>query len=121
MLLDDLSQKLGISSQTLVGWIDRRLVEAKLNWSLSKDNVEMRTIELEEDTLQFLETFAADYRKETVTRPEARRLLKNADARVVKRLIRAGSIDTVQVGDELRVVVGSIEDYLIQREQNGGE
>src|SRR5690625_7269871 len=74
----------------------------------------MRTIELEEDTLQFLETFAADYRKETVTRPEARRLLKNADARVVKRLIRAGSIDTVQVGDELRVVVGSIEDYLIQ-------
>ena len=29
MLLDDLSQKLGISSQTLVGWIDRRLVEAR--------------------------------------------------------------------------------------------
>ena len=121
MLLNDLSRQLGISSQTLVGWIDRRLVDARLGWSLSKENVELRTIQLDADTLRFLESFAAEYRMDTVTRPEARRLLKNADARVVKRLIRAGAIDTLQEGEELRVVVGSIEDYLIQREQNGND
>lgn len=116
MRLDDLSRELHVSCQTIVGWADRHLVDARLGWSLSSENVEVRTIELDESTVDFLRTFAEEYREDTVSRTEARRLLKKIDPRNVKRLIRAGELVTVHVGDDVRISIGSIEDYLMSRE-----
>lgn len=116
MPLQRLSQQLGVSCQTLVRWVDRHLVEAELGWELSEDNLQIRTIRIEESTLSFLQTFATEYRDDTVSRTEARRLLKKIDPRNVKRLIRSGEVETVQVGEDVRILIGSIEDYLIERE-----
>lgn len=117
MPLDELSEQLQLSKQTIVRWIDRHLVDADLYWSLSEDNEEIRMIDLSDDTLDFLEDFAADYREDVVSRTEARRILKQIDRKKIKKLIRAGDVEDVEVEDETRVVVGSLEDYLMEQER----
>lgn len=121
MSLDQLSERVQISKQTLVRWVDRHLIDASLGWALSVDNNEIRVIELSEDTLDFLESFAEDYREDTVTRTEARRILKKIDRKKIKKMIRAEDILAVEVDDEVKIVVGSIEDYLIGQEQEEKE
>ena len=120
MSLDDLSERLKISKQTLVRWVDRHLIDADLSWTLSDENKEIRVIELSEDTFKFLNSFSEGYRGDTVTRTEARRILKKIDRKKIKKMIRAGDILAVEVGEEVKIVVGSIEDYLISQE-NGDE
>lgn len=120
MSLDQLSERIQISKQTLVRWVDRHLIDADLSWTLSNTNEEIRVIELSEDTLKFLNSFSEDYREDTVTRTEARRILKKIDRKKIKKMIRAGQILAVEVDDEVKIVVGSIEDYLISQE-NGEE
>lgn len=116
MSLDQLSERIQISKQTLVRWVDRHLIDADLSWTLSNTNEEIRVIELSEDTLKFLNSFSEDYRVDTVTRTEARRILKKIDRKKIKKMIRAGDILAVEVDDEVKIVVGSIEDYLISQE-----
>lgn len=120
MTLDQLSERLQISKQTLVRWVDRHLIDADLGWTLSDENKEIRVIELSEDTFRFLNSFSEGYRDDTVTRTEARRILKKIDRKKIKKMIRAGDILAVEVDDEVKIVVGSIEDYLISQE-NGDE
>lgn len=120
MSLDQLSERLQISKQTLVRWVDRHLIDADLGWALSDQNKEIRVIELSEDTFRFLNSFSEDYREDTVTRTEARRILKKIDRKKIKKMIRAGDILAVEVDDEVKIIVGSIEDYLISQE-NGEE
>jgi hypothetical protein len=120
MTLDQLSERLQISKQTLVRWVDRHLIDADLGWALSDENKEIRVIELSEDTFRFLNSFSEGYRGDTVTRTEARRILKKIDRKKIKKMIRAGDILAVEVDDEVKIVVGSIEDYLISQE-NGDE
>lgn len=117
MPLNELSEELQISKQTLVRWVDRHLVDADLYWALSEENEEVRMIELSDDTMDFLRSFAAEYREDVVTRTEARRILKQIDRKKIKKLIRAGDIEDVEVDEETRIVVGSIEDYLMSREE----
>jgi hypothetical protein len=117
MPLDELSEHLQLSKQTIVRWADRHLIDADLYWTLSDENKEIRMIDLTDDTLEFLEDFAADYRDDVVSRTEARRILKQIDRKKIKKLIRAGDVEDVEVDDETRVVVGSLEDYLMEREQ----
>ena len=121
MTLDELSDRVQISKQTLVRWIDRHLIDADLGWALSPDNEEIRVIELSEDTLKFLNSFSEGYREDTVTRTEARRILKKIDRKKIKKMIRAGDIIAVEVDDEVKIVVGSIEDYLISQENGESE
>lgn len=78
-------------------------------------------IALDDGVLRFLEGFATEYRQDTVSRTEARRILRDIDRSQVKRLIRLGDFETKEEGDEVRVVVGSIEDYLREREQSEPE
>mgnify|MGYP006282293541 FL=1 len=121
MPLDELSEHLQISKQTLVRWTDRHLIDADLYWSLSDTNEEIRMINLTDETLDFLEDFAADYRDDVVSRTEARRILKQIDRKKIKKLIRAGDVEDVEVDEETRVVVGSLEDYLMEREREEEE
>ena len=78
-------------------------------------------IDLTDETLDFLEDFAADYRDDVVSRTEARRILKQIDRKKIKKLIRAGDVEDVEVDEETRVVVGSLEDYLMEREREDEE
>ena len=78
-------------------------------------------IDLTDESLDFLEEFAADYREDVVSRTDARRILKQIDRKKIKKLIRAGDVEDVEVDEETRVVVGSLEDYLIDREQEEDE
>lgn len=117
MQLNELSEHLQLSKQTIVRWADRHLIDADLYWSLSDSNEEIRMIDLTDDTLDFLEDFAADYREDVVSRTEARRILKQIDRKKIKKLIRAGDVEDVEVDEETRVVVGSLEDYLMERER----
>lgn len=121
MPLDELSEHLQLSKQTLVRWTDRHLIDADLYWSLSDSNEEIRMIDVSDDTLDFLEDFAADYREDVVSRTEARRILKQIDRKKIKKLIRAGDVEDVEVDEETRVVVGSLEDYLMEREREEEE
>ncbi len=121
MSLSSLSERLQISKQTIVNWVDRHLIDASLGWVLDDDNAETRVIELSDETLGFLQSFAQEYRQETVTRTEARRILKKIDRKKVKKMIRAEDIVAVEVDDEVRIVVGSIEDYLIAQERSEAE
>ena len=121
MPLDELSDHLQISKQTLVRWTDRHLIDADLYWSLSDTNEEIRMIDVSDETLGFLEDFAADYREDVVSRTEARRILKQIDRKKIKKLIRAGDVEDVEVDEETRVIVGSLEDYLMDREQEDEE
>jgi hypothetical protein len=115
--LDELSERLQLSKQTIVRWVDRHLIDADLSWTLSDDNREVRMIEMTDDTLDFVEDFASDYREDVVSRTEARRILKQIDRKKIKKLIRAGDVKDVEVDEETRIVVGSIEDYLMERER----
>ena len=116
--LDELSEAIRISRQTLVRWTDRGLIEADLDWGVSEDNQETRLIELPPSTVEFLEGFAGEYREDTVSRTEARRLLKLIDRNQVQKLIRQGSIKARKVKGETRVSVGSVEDYLMTLEES---
>lgn len=114
--LDELSEALRISRQTLVRWTDRGLIDADLNWGVSEQNRQTRLVRLSDDTLDFLRGFAGEYREDTVSRTEARRLLKLIDRNQVQKLIRQGSIKARKVKGETRVSVGSVEDYLMTLE-----
>ena len=116
--LDELSEALRISRQTLVRWTDRGLIDAALDWGVSDENEELRLIQLNQTTLDFLEGFAGEYREDTVSRTEARRLLKLIDRNQVQKLIRQGSIKARKVKGETRVSVGSVEDYLMTLEES---
>ena len=119
MPLDDLSDRIKLSKQTIVRWIDRHLIDAELHWALSDENEEVRMIEISPQTMEFVESFAAEYREDVVSRTEARRILKQIDRKKIKKLIRAGDVKDVEVDEETRIVVGSIEDYLMDRERDG--
>lgn len=119
MTLNALSDRIGISRQTLVRWVDRHLIVAALGWSLSDSNSEVRTIELADDTLDFLVSFAADYRVDTVSPSEARQILKKVDRKRVKKMIQGGEIEVRDDEGEKRVIVGSIEDFLKAQEDMG--
>ncbi len=114
--LDELSEAIRISRQTLVRWTDRGLISADLDWGVSDDNAETRLIQLDQSTIEFLEGFAGEYREDTVSRTEARRLLKLIDRNQVQKLIRQGSIKARKIKGETRVSVGSVEDYLMTLE-----
>ena len=107
MPLRELSEQVRLSRQTIVHWIDRHLIDADLRWVLDESNREVRVIDLSESTLDFLEGFAADYREDTVSRTEARRILRQIDRKKIKKLIRAGDVQDVEVDDETKIVVGS--------------
>ena len=115
--LDELSEAIRISRQTLVRWTDRGLIEADLDWGVSDENQELRLIALTQSTVDFLEGFAGEYREDTVSRTEARRLLKLIDRNQVQKLIRQGSIKAKKIKGETRVSVGSVEDYLMTLEE----
>jgi hypothetical protein len=119
MPLDDLSDRIKLSKQTIVRWVDRHLIDAELHWALSDENEEVRMIEISPQTMEFVESFAAEYREDVVSRTEARRILKQIDRKKIKKLIRAGDVKDVEVDEETRIVVGSIEDYLMARERDG--
>jgi hypothetical protein len=114
--LDTLSGDLQISKQTLVRWSDRGIIDATLHWSISQSNEELRLIRIAPRSLEFLRGFATEYRGDTVSRTEARRILKLIDRSQVQKLIRHGQLESKKVDDETRVVVGSIEDHLINQE-----
>lgn len=116
--LDELSEALRISKQTLVRWTDRGLINASLGWGISKKNEETRLIEISPSSLDFLNGFAEEYREDTVSRTEARRLLKLIDRNQVQKLIRQGSIKAKKIKGETRVSVGSVEDYLRTLEED---
>lgn len=115
--LDELSERLQLSRQTLVRWVDRHLVDATLEWMLNDDNKEIRVIKLTEEALSHLHAFATDYREDVVTPTQARRILKVIDRKQVKRMIRAKDVTTVEIEGEKRIIVGSIEDYLRSQEE----
>jgi hypothetical protein len=113
--LDRFSADLAISKQTLVRWADRGIIDATLHWGIS-DNQETRLIRIAPASLEFLRGFAADYREDTVSRTEARRILKLVDRSQVQKLLRHGQLEARKVEEEMRVVVGSIEDHLLAQE-----
>ena len=117
MPITELSEQIKLSKQTIVQWIDRHLIDATLRWALNEENEEVHVIEMSEGTLDFLTEFAADYREDVVSRTEARRILKQIDRKKIKKLIRAGDVQDVEVDEETKIVVGSLEDYLIAREE----
>lgn len=114
--LDTLSEEVRISKQTLVRWSDRGLIDASLHWAISDTNEELRLIRISPTSLDFLRAFAEDYRNDTVSRTEARRILKLIDRSQVQKLLRHGNLESRKVEDETRVVVGSIEDHLMALE-----
>lgn len=119
LLLDDLSKDVRISKQTLVTWVDRGLIEATLDWGGGGAGAPVRLIRISAASLEFVHSFAADYRNDTVSRTESRRLLKLIDRNQVQRLVRRGLVRTRNVGGETRLDVGSIEDYLRTLEAPG--
>jgi hypothetical protein len=115
--LDALSEDVRISKQTLVTWVDRGLIEATLDWG--GVGTPVRLIRIAPASLDFVRSFAAEYRNDTVSRTESRRLLKLIDRNQVQRLVRRGLVRTRTVGAETRLDVGSIEDYLRTLEAPG--
>ena len=115
--LDELSEAIRISRQTLVRWTDRGLIEAELDWGVSDANAQTRLMKISDSSLDFIRGFAGEYRDDTVSRTEARRLLKLIDRNQVQKLIRQGSITARKVKGETRVSVGSVEDYLMTLEE----
>jgi hypothetical protein len=119
LALDELSEDVRISKQTLVTWVDRGLIEATLDWGARGAGAPVRLIRIAPSSLDFVRSFAADYRNDTVSRTESRRLLKLIDRNQVQRLVRRGLVRTRAVGAETRLDVGSIEDYLRTLEAPG--
>ena len=115
--LNALSEQLQISRQTIVRWVDRHLVDASLGWTLTAEDEELRVIELSGGTHNLLRTLATDYRNDVVSRKQARRILKKIDAKKIKKMVRAGDLKAVDVDGEVRITVGSIEDYLMGVEE----
>jgi hypothetical protein len=114
--LDRLSEEIRISKQTLVRWADRGIIDASLHWGISTKNEELRLIRVSPSSVEFLKAFAQEYRDDTVSRTEARRILKLIDRSQVQKLLRHGQLQSKKVEDETRVVVGSIEDHLMANE-----
>ena len=121
MPLEMLSRRLRLSQQTLVRWVDRHLVDARLGWRLNEKNQEERFIEVLPDSLSALETFAREYRSDVVSRTEARQILKIVDPRKIKRLLRTEEVMACEVDGETCIVVGSLEDYLMGLELHVGQ
>ncbi|MEM1044017.1 MAG: hypothetical protein AAGI91_15495 [Bacteroidota bacterium] len=117
--LDKLSEDTRISKQTLVRWSDRGLIDAELAWGISDDNEETRLIRITPRSLDFLRGFAEEYREDTVSRTEARRILKMIDRGQVQKLLRQGDLTSKKIEDETRVLIGSVEDYLMGLEGDG--
>ena len=117
--LDKLSEDTRISKQTLVRWSDRGLIDADLAWGISDENEETRLIRITPHSLEFLRSFAEEYRTDTVSRTEARRILKMIDRGQVQKLLRQGDLQSKKIEDETRVVIGSVEDYLMGLESAG--
>ena len=101
--------------------MDRHLVDASLGWTLTNEDEELRVIELADGTHRLLQTLATDYRSDVVSRKQARRILKKIDAKKIKKMVRAGDLEAVEVDGEVRITVGSIEDYLIGVEERRSE
>ena len=99
---DVLSDDVRISKQTLVRWSDRGLIDAALDWTISDDNEELRMIRIAPRSLEFLRGFAEEYREDTVSRTEARRILKMIDRSQVQKLLRQGDLTSKKVDDETR-------------------
>lgn len=116
--LEALSRRLQLSQQTLVRWVDRHLVDARLGWRINDLNQEERYIEVPQASLSSLESFASTYRSDVVSRTDARRILKVIDRRQVKRLIRTNEVESREVDGETHILVGSLEDYLMGLETN---
>lgn len=116
MSLDTLSNRLNLSRQTILHWIDRHLVEASMVWMNGNGNRDERLVEISQETLMFLERFADQYRNDVVSSAQARRILKIVDRRQVKRMLRASDIVAIEVEGEKRLLVGSLEDYLRRSE-----
>ena len=119
--LDALSDDIRISKQTLVTWVDRGLIEATLSWGVGGTNAPVRLIRISPASLDFVRGFAADYRNDTVSRTESRRLLKLIDRNQVQRLVRQGRVKTRRIEGETRLDVGSVEDYLRTLEAPGAQ
>lgn len=111
--LERLSKRLQVSTQTIVRWIDRHLLDAELRWGLTEENEEVHLIELDEQTLDFLESFVERYRHEAVSKKEARRILKEIDKKKVNKMINKEELEVTKIDGETRILVGSIEDFLI--------
>ena len=118
--LEALSQRLRLSQQTLVRWVDRHLVDARLGWRINERNAEERFIEVPPESLRALEAFAREYRLDVVSRTEARQILKMIDRRKLKRMLRAEEVEAREVDGEMCILVGSIEDYLMNMESPVG-
>lgn len=119
--LDKLSEDLRISKQTLVRWVDRGLIDGELAWGISDENEELRLIRVAPRSLAFIRSFAEEYREDTVSRTEARRILKMIDRSQVQKLLRQGDLTSKRIDDETRVVIGSVEDYLMEQEHTEPE
>lgn len=119
MPLDELSANVRISKQTLVTWSDRGLIDAEMDWGVGPGNTAVRLIRISPSSMEFIRSFAAEYREDTVSRTEARRLLKLIDRNQVQRLVRQGRVNTRRVEGETRLDVGSVEDYLRTLESPG--
>ena len=114
--LETLSERLQLSQQTIVHWVDRHLVDAELRWDIGADNREVRMIELTQDGVDRLAGVAAEYREGHVTTTEARRILKIIDRKKVKKMLRAKDILPISINGETHIQVGSLEDYLMRQE-----
>ncbi|HLA63848.1 MAG TPA: hypothetical protein VK610_05440 [Rhodothermales bacterium] len=121
MPLDELSSDVRISKQTLVTWSDRGLIDADMDWGVGAGNTAVRLIRISPGSMEFVRSFAASYREDTVSRTEARRLLKLIDRNQVQRLVRQGRVSTRRVEGETRLDVGSVEDYLRTLEAPGAQ
>lgn len=112
-----LSEELQISIQTLLRWVDRRVIDGSVRWTLTDDNEERRLIEIRKNKREEINAFAEEYRKSAVTHKEAGRILKRIDRKRIKRLVRTGQLEAVEVDETTMVLVGSIEDYLMDHEK----
>lgn len=110
--LNELSDRLQVSKQTIVRWIDRHLLDADLRWGLTDENEEVHLIQLTDESLEFLESFVDQYREELVSKKEARRILKEIDKKKVNKMINKEKLEVTKIDGETRITVGSIEDFL---------
>lgn len=110
--LNELSDRLQVSKQTIVRWIDRHLLDADLRWGLTDENEEVHLIQLTDESLEFLESFVDQYREELVSKKEARRILKEIDKKKVNKMINKEKLEVTKIDGETRITVGGIEDFL---------
>lgn len=119
--LELLSQELRVSMQTLLRWVDRRVIDGSVRWVLTDDNEELRVIDIRKDRHSEIEAFAKEYRQSAVTHKQARRILKMIDRKRVQRLVQKGDLEAVETDHEKKMRVGSIEDYLMGLERAWSE